>query len=123
MSWGEILRHRERLLAVQYGAEYPPKGPDGEDLECDDVADVEHWVKVYTELVDFTRGLLADASPPAPAEGHPARGEAGSHMRALTLLARVQELHLIYWVSRLDQLRSEAGCDASSPVSGGPTPS
>lgn len=109
---GATLRETERLLALEYGAEELPKLLDAEELECDDLADVEHWVKVYTELADFTRGLLETCSSSgAPVAGSPASDEAPSDPRALMLQARLQELHLRYWVERLDRLRTESGSD------------
>lgn len=109
----EVLRYRERLLAVEYGAAGPPKGLDGEDFECTDVADVEHWVKVYTELVEFTRGLL-DAPPGPSGAGDLGSSQGHCDLRALALQARVQELHLCYWVNRLDQLRNGSGPEGST---------
>lgn len=107
-AW-KTLRQTEYVLALQYGAEGPPKRLAGEDLECDDRADVEHWVKVYTELVDFTRSLLDVASSPGASDaGNPASGRGPSDRRALKLQARVQELHLRYWTDRLNHLGQEA---------------
>ncbi len=90
-------RGQERLLAAEYGVE-EPRAEEGEDLECDDVADVEHWVQVYSELADLTRGLLESGS--ARSDGQ---------LRLLMLQAQVRELHLTYWVNRLNRLRSECG--------------
>lgn len=109
---GATLRETERLLAVEYGAERLPKLLDAWDLECEDLADVEHWVKVYTELADFTRGLLETCSSSGPpAAGSPVSDQAPSDPRALMLQARLQELHLSYWVERLHRLRTESGSD------------
>lgn len=103
----EMLRQAERLLAAQYGAEDPPKPIDAEDLECDDPADVEHWVEVYTELVAFTRGLLEEGS----SAGASAAGNSPCDHRALTLQAHIQELHLTYWIERRNRLRAESGSE------------
>lgn len=107
-AW-EMLRQKERLLALEYGAEEPPRRLAEEDLECDDRADVEHWVKVYTELVDFTRSLLDVASSPGASDaGSPVSGRGPNDLRSLMLQARVQELHLRYWTDRLNHLGQEA---------------
>lgn len=99
------LRKVERLLAVQYGAN--PPNLDGEDLECNDLADVEYWVQVYTDLVEFTRGLMeTDSSGPSPAGG-----QRPSERTALLLQAQVQDLHLSYWRDRLTRLRAELGSE------------
>lgn len=112
-SW-EMLQQTERLLALQYGADGPPKRLDDEDLQCDDMADVEHWVRVYTELVDFTRSLLdAASSPGASGAGGRIQGRSPSELRALMLQARVQELHLTYWTERLKHLHQESDSTAN----------
>lgn len=99
MEPARVLRDQERLLAVEYGVGEP--GPvEGEDLESDDIADAEHWVDVYSELVELSRGLLESASAGSPGPGDPAPDP------ALMLQAQVQELHLTYWVNRLNRLRT-----------------
>ena len=109
---GETLRHTERLLAAQYGADVPPKLLDANDLESDDLFDAEHWVKVYTELVEFTRGLLDAASGQVESgEGNPASDEPPCDLRALRLAAEVQQLHLTFWLDRLHRLRADPQSD------------
>ncbi len=110
------LRERERLLAHEYGLGGPPESLDGEDLESHELADVEFWVDVYTQLVDFTRSLLS-AAPEAPVGAGPAADPAGGDLRASMLHAQVQELHLTYWVDQLNRLRGEAGCFHQPPTS------
>lgn len=106
------LRKRERLLANEYGVGDPPEPLDGEDLESEQLPDLEYWVDVYAQLVDFTRSLLS-ASPEAvvdgDGEGH--LDEPPDDLRALMLQAQVQELHLSYWVDRLNRLRKDSGSD------------
>lgn len=111
----DVLRHTEHLLALEYGAEAPPKRLAEEDLECDSVADVEHWVKVYTELVDFTRSLLDAASAGGSGARGPVSRRGPDDLRALTLQARVQELHLGYWTERLSRLQQEADLAGNRP--------
>lgn len=108
MDTGEMVRERERLLAIQYGAEEMPKRLVGEDLECDDPADVEHWVEIYTELVGFTHSLLEAATQEGSVFGDCVSDRAPD-LRALTLRARVQELHLNYWLERLNRIRADSG--------------
>ncbi|MBO0702193.1 MAG: hypothetical protein J2P38_04620 [Candidatus Dormibacteraeota bacterium] len=107
VSPADTLRETERRLAAQYGAGKVPKLLDAEDLECEDTADVEHWVEVYTELLDFTRSLMETASSSrTSAASDRASEQASSDLRALAYRARVQELHLTYWSDRLQALRA-----------------
>ena len=79
---------------MEYGASRPPSSLGGEDLECDDPRDARHWIGVYTELLGFVHELMQHQSSE--------RGE--SEMRAMTLQARVIELHLAFWTDRLRRL-------------------
>lgn len=102
----EVLRQRERLLAVRYGADHAPDVLDGEDLQSDDPADAEHWVQVYTELVDFLRTVgPASGAPLADRTETPAVQE----RRAMRLERKVHELRLAFWTDRLERLRTEPG--------------
>lgn len=105
MEAARVLREQQRLLAAEYGAAEPTP-VEGEDLECDDIADVEHWVDVYSELVDFTRSLLESASTGSAGAGSATPDQ---ELRGLMLQAQVQELHLTYWVDRLNRLRTQPG--------------
>jgi hypothetical protein len=111
-----VLRERERLLASEYGVGDPPEALDGEDLESNELPDVEYWVDVYTQLVDFTRSLLS-ASPVPAGAGDSWSDQAPFDLRALMLQAQVQELHLTYWVDRLNGIRRES---SDSDREGGP---
>jgi hypothetical protein len=114
-SWdgesAETLREREHLLAFRYGAaERRRRSLDGDHLASDDLAEVERWVAIYSELAEFTHGALEAAVPGAPpvvAGSVPDDPLAG--LKLLILQARLQELHLSYWTSRLERLRTESG--------------
>ena len=114
-SWdgesGDTLRERERLLAFRYGlGEGRRRRFDGEDLACNDLAEVERWVEVYTELVEFTHSALEAALPEASSvAADPEPDDPPTEWRPLMLQARAQELHLSYWASRLDRLRTKSG--------------
>lgn len=108
------LRERERLLANEYGVGEPPEALDGEDLESDELADVEYWVDVYTQLVDFTRSLLS-ASPGDKSAGDTWSDQTQFDLRAVMLQAQVQELHLTYWVDRLNRMRRESAAGGDRP--------
>lgn len=111
MDPAEVLRDRERVLALEYGASHPPHALSGEDLECEDPRDARHWVRVYSELVDFVHSLAQNESPePVDGEAQDA-GSLPPDVRAMTLQVRVLELHLAYWTERLRRLGR--GCDPS----------
>lgn len=105
------LRRDEYLLAGQYRTRYSAKRLDDEDLDCEDLADAEHWVEVYRELLEFTRSVLEEDLPGASIVEIPRPDQALTGLRALMLQAQVQQLHLTYWVGRLDQLRRESASD------------
>lgn len=107
MDPAEVLRDQERLLATEYGASHPPASLGGEDLYCEDVRDARHWVRVYTELVEFVQGLIeGQSSAPARSAGlEPTCTPAA--LRAMTLQRRVLELHLAYWTEQLRRLGGE----------------
>lgn len=105
-----MLREQQRLLAAEYGVTDPGL-VEGEDLECEDIADVEHWVDVYSRLVDLTRSLLELASAESREARSPGPDRVPGDLRALMVRAQVQELHLTYWVNRLNHLREGSGSD------------
>ena len=99
------LREMERLLATEYGVEHTPNSPDSDDLESDDVEDAEHWVQVFTELMEFGHTMRETAS------------EAPLDQRcALALQAKLHELHLAYWASRLDRARATRHSKGHQPL-------
>lgn len=105
----KALRDQERLLASEYGASRPPHALGGEDLECDDPRDARHWVAVYSELVTFAHGLIEEHSPGWLADRSCDPLRLPESVRAMTLHARVLELHLAYWTDRLRRLGGVRG--------------
>lgn len=107
------LDEGERLPAFDYGLPDLPDALDGEDLQSLDPADVEHWVSVYTQLVAFTRSVLAPATEGrpegraggGPEDAAPASEEEAFESQLMVYRAMVQELHLAYWSDRLSRLR------------------
>lgn len=107
MDPAKVLRDQERLLAMEYGATHTPHPLGGEDLDCEDPRDASHWVRVYSELVEFMEGLLEEQRARAiddPADPALQADQLPAAMRAMTLQARVLELHLAYWTQRLARL-------------------
>lgn len=105
MDPAELLREQEGRLVAEYRASHPPRAFDGEDLQSEDLATAEHWVGVYTELVDFVHSL------PSLSPGDPDQSPVGTPRipPAIDLQARVLELHLAYWTDRLRRLRNGPG--------------
>ena len=110
MEHARVLREQQRLLAAEYGVG-EPRPVEGEDLESDGIAEVLHWVEVYSELAEYTRSRLESAS--AAATEVPDR--APTDLRMLMLQAQIQELHLTYWVNRLNRLRGQSASDRRRP--------
>jgi len=109
-----VLLEQQHLLAVEYGAD-EPRPVEGEDLESADIADAEHWVDVYSGLVDFTCGLLESGPRASGDADDPAPGRSPDDLRPLMLQAQVQELHLTFWVNRLNRLRTQSGSGEDRP--------
>ena len=80
----------------------------GEDIQSEDAADAEHWVSVYAELVDFSR-TVAERSDEMQSQGGTSGLAQDPNQARLTLQSKVQELHLAYWVERLNRLREQRG--------------
>jgi hypothetical protein len=98
------LQEGERSLAAEYGAEAPPSCPDEQDLRSNDLRDIEHWARVYTELEDFGHTLRDIASRASP-----------DQRRAMTLQAKIQELHRAFWTDRLTRARMNHQSDDAQP--------
>lgn len=106
MDPAQLLRERERRLVAEYPASHPPKAFDGEDLKSEDPRTVEHWVAVYSELVDFVHSIVGPGCHEGPAA---ASGGTPDSLPAIELEARVLELHLAYWNDRRAGLRRDPG--------------
>lgn len=105
-----ILRDKERLVAMRYGADNPPRLLDQEDLESQDPADAEHWVLVYREMVDALRTAQMSTSEAPPEDGQPVQGRLQSE-RAIRLETKMRELHLAFWGDELARLRRQSPPD------------
>ena len=81
----------------------------GENPESPHLDDAEHWVSVYTELIDFKAGLLAtSAEHIADFDHEESRGEA-KHVDLTILRAELERCRrrLAFWKERLQQLRAD----------------
>ena len=113
------LLQESRQLAIEQAAIVGAAGSvrpleRGEDPETGELADADHWVATYTELVDFSRQLLSEVAPTSlDPEGPP--GESVSPTRlALELQLQLHLLHLRYWRRRRDQLGQRSAGRGSS---------
>jgi tRNA U54 and U55 pseudouridine synthase Pus10 len=82
----------------------------GEDENSQHLDDAEHWIKVYRELLEFKRSVLATTEehigtmePDASAEVQK------TDLKALHAEALRFERRLVYWRSRMTALQDQAG--------------
>lgn len=108
------LLQQSRRLAIEEASLMGTAGSaraleKGEELSTPYLSDAEHWVTIYSSLVDFVRDLLPSMVP----GGLDARGRFSNDLSrtrlALELELRLYELHLRYWNRRKDQLRAFEG--------------
>jgi hypothetical protein len=87
----------------------PDRLLDGEDERTPHLDDAEHWVKVYMELLEFKRSVLATT------EKHVGTMEADASievqktdLKALHAEALRFERRLVYWRERIAELQKHA---------------
>jgi hypothetical protein len=87
----------------------PDRLLDGEDERTPHLDDAEHWVKVYMELLEFKRSVLATT------EKHVGTMEADASievqktdLKALHAEALRFERRLVYWRERIAELQKQA---------------
>lgn len=105
------LLGRCRRLATEQAALLGALGPvsavqPGEDVASSEVGDADHWVAVYSELVEFKCDLLREFDRQARAMGEDAVGLVSPNRRVFALELRRLQLHLEYWLGRRDELRA-----------------
>ena len=110
MQSDELLQRSRRLAEQQAGVLGGEAASAhlqaGEDVESPYLEDAEHWVSVYSELVEFKRDLLREIdSHVIDADHLHSEQEMGRDRQATELeLERIQ-LHLDYWLERQRDLR------------------
>lgn len=80
----------------------------GLDFAGLEVEDADHWVAVYSELVQFRRDLLREIDRQAGAMGEEAARQVTSNRRDFVLELQRLELQLEYWRDRRDELRRDS---------------
>jgi hypothetical protein len=76
----------------------------GEDPLSSDVEDAEHWLAVYTELVEMARALVKP--PPSHKPGSPTTDTGSPEMRFIQERLAALEDRLEFWRLRLGQLET-----------------
>lgn len=113
MNRDELLRWSHRLAAEQAALQGLARAAapleEGEDLTSSYVDDADHWVGVYSELVEFKAELLREIDRQAMGLGQGAGSEVPRIRQALRLELERAWLHLEYWRRRRDELRAHKG--------------
>ncbi len=87
----------------------PDRLLDGEDESSQHLDDAEHWVKVYRELLEFKRSVLATTEEHVGTMEADASNEVQkTDLKALHAEALRFERRLVYWRSRISALQEEA---------------
>jgi len=88
----------------------PDRLLDGEDEETQNLDDAEHWIKVYRELLEFKRSVLATTEEHVGTMEADASAEVQkTDLKALHAEALRFERRLVYWRGRLAALQDRAG--------------
>jgi len=87
----------------------PDRLLDGEDEKTRHLDDAEHWVKVYKELLEFKRSVLATTEEHVGTMDPDASAEVQqTDLKALHAEALRFERRLVYWRSRIAALQGQA---------------
>ena len=87
----------------------PDRLLDGEDENSQHLDDAEHWVKVYTELLEFKRAVLATTEKHVGTMDADASLEVQkTDLQALHAEALRFERRLVYWRGRVSALQEKA---------------
>ncbi len=87
----------------------PDRLLDGEDEGTPHLDDAEHWVKVYMELLEFKRSVLATTEEHVGTMDIDASSEVQkTDLKALHAEALRFERRLVYWRGRIAELQEKA---------------
>ena len=88
----------------------PDRLLEGEDENTQHLDDAEHWVKVYRELLEFKRSVLATTEEHVGTMDPDASVEVQkTDLKALHAEALRFERRLVYWRGRLVEMQEKAG--------------
>jgi len=104
--------HQEARDAALDAVE-PERLLEGEDERTAYVDDAVHWIKVYAELLDFKRSLLAVAEHELRSMGDDAESEVkDTDLKVLMAEAARFERRLDFWNERADKLKASSVTDS-----------
>ena len=104
--------HQEARDAALDAVE-PERLLDGEDEHTAYLEDAVHWAKVYTELLDFKRSLMAVSAHELQSMGDAAESEVkDTDLKVLRAEAARFERRLSFWQERADELRARSVTDS-----------
>jgi len=87
----------------------PDRLLDGEDESSQHLDDAEHWVKVYMELLEFKRSVLATTEEHVGTMDADASSEVQkTDLKALHAEELRFERRLVYWRGRISALQEKA---------------
>lgn len=86
----------------------PDRLLDGEDPETLQLHDADHWIRVYQDLLNFKRQLLATAHEIVPGLDDAARDEVGkTDLIAMDAEASKFQRRVQFWQRRRDELAAQ----------------
>ncbi len=104
--------HQEAREAALDAVE-PERLLEGEDERTAYVDDAVHWTKVYAELLDFKRSLLAVAERQLSSMNDDAESEVkDTDLKVLMAEAARFERRLDFWHERADELKARSVTDS-----------
>lgn len=109
MQNADELLEQSRELALEQAALVGAAGSarpleKGEDLKTSQIAEADHWVAVYRELVGFSRDLLREMGRRGSEEGEKASEDVPGTRVVLEIQLELHELHLRYWQRHREEL-------------------
>ena len=94
----------EAERAAQMGVD-PDRLIEGEDPDTLQVHDADHWIRVYTDLLEFKHRLLVTAQEVIPSMEHSARLEVDqTDMIVIDAESRKFDRRLAFWRNRRAEL-------------------
>jgi hypothetical protein len=104
---------RQEARDAALDAVEPGRLLEGEDEHTVYVDDAVHWTKVYTELLDFKRSLMAVSERHVESMGDDAESEVKeTDVKVLKAEAARFERRLAFWQERVAQLKAPSVTDS-----------
>jgi hypothetical protein len=104
---------RQEARDAALDAVEPERLLEGEDEHTAYVDDAVHWTKVYAELLDFKRSLMAVSDHHLQSMGDDAESEVKeTDVKVLRAEAARFERRLNFWQDRVDELKARSVTDS-----------